>query len=160
MRAMALAVALCAVACGGRSARRLEGHYQLGAPGDGWERVRPGGADQAWVNEALGGAIYADSNCGERYDDSALDKLLSALTLGIAAGEPLREEARTLDGRDALLRVSDGTLDGVAVRVGALVAKKDFCVYDVIYVAPPSTFDQGWAGFEAVLERFHTQGSP
>ena len=156
MRALLLGVVL--VGCGGRSAHRLEGRYDLGAPGEGWERVRPGGADQAWVNAGLGGAIYADSNCGERYEDSPLDKLLDSLTAGVTAGAPLREEARTLDGRDALLRVSDGALDGVAVRVAAVVAKKDFCVYDLIYVAPPASFEQGWDGFEAVMSRFHTRG--
>ena len=150
--------ALALVACGGRSARHLEGQYELGAPGEGWERVRPGGADQAWVNATLGGTIYADSNCGERFEDSALDKLLDSLTFGVAMGGPLRQEVRTLGGRDALLRVSDGSLDGVPVRVGAVVAKKDFCVYDVIYLAPPTAFEQGWVGFEAVLSHFQTRG--
>lgn len=158
MRALALSLLLAG--CGGKSAHKLEGRYDLGAPGAGWSRVRPGGADQAWVNEALGGAIYADSNCGERYDDAPLAKLLDSLTMGIAAGEPVRQEARTMDGREAMIRVSDGALDGVRVKVGAAVAKKDACVYDVIYVAPPDSFDAGWDAFEAVLGRFHTRGGP
>ena len=149
-----------AAACGGKSSHKLEGRYDLGAPGAGWSSVRPGGADQAWVNQTLGGTIYADSNCAERYDDSPLAKLLDSLTLGIATGDPIRQEPRTMDGRDALMRVSQGALDGVPVMVGAVVSKKDNCVYDVIYVAPPASFDRGWDAFEAVTGRFQTRGAP
>lgn len=158
--ALALAALLIATGCAGnRAARRLEGHYDLGAPGQGWRRVKPGGADEAWVNRQLHATLYADSNCAQRFDDDLLPRLLDRLTLGLGGGDPLREEPRTLDGRDALLRVVDGQMDGVAVRVGALVAKKDFCVYDLVYVAPPGSFDNGWSDFESVISGFRTRGS-
>lgn len=153
----ALVLGLLLVGCGARrSAARLEGHYALGDPGEGWERVRPGGADQAWHNKALGATIYADSNCGDHYDDAPLVRLHEGL-LGAVAGEPLREELRSLAGREALLRVSEGKVDGVPVRLGALILKKDECVYDVVLIAPPSSFDTGFSAFEAVIAAFSTQ---
>jgi hypothetical protein len=151
-----LALALAA-GCGGHSGRGLEGRYDLGAPGDGWHVVQPGGADKAWYNADLSASIYADSNCGARYDDAPLGRLIDSLSLGVA-GQKVREEARNLDGREALLRVFDGSLDGVAVRVGALALKKDKCVYDVIYIAPPANFDAGEAAFEAVVSAFSARG--
>lgn len=151
-------VLLLLLGCGAnRAAHRLEGRYDLGDPGAGWKRVRPGGADQAWHNAELGATIYADSNCGERYDDAALPSLLNALALGVVADGPAREEPRELDGREALLRVVEGRLDGVPVRIGAVVAKKDECVYDVVYIAPPARFEQGWDAFERVIAAFRTR---
>ncbi len=152
MRALLLALLLAG--CGARrGAARLEGRYTLGDPGEGWVQVRPGGADQAWHNAALGATIYADSNCGERFEDSPLKRLHEGL-LGEISGEPLREELRTLDGREALLRVSEGAVDGVPLRLGALILKKDACLYDVVYIAPPASFDAGFPAFEAVFGAF------
>lgn len=150
---------LLLAACGAhRGAARLEGQYSLGDPGAGWTRVRPGGADQAWHNSKLGATIYADSNCGERFDDSPLGRLHESLVGGVA-GKPEREETRTLDGREALLRVVDGRVDGVPIRVGAVVLKKDACTYDMVYIASPERFDEGMDAFERVLSAFQAKGA-
>jgi len=156
MRPWLLLLALL-VGCAGRSGRALEGRYSLGDPGEGWSAVRPGGADKAWYNAELSASIYADSNCGARYDDASLSRLIDSLSLGIV-GQMVHEEVRTLDGREALLRVFDGSLDGVAVRVGALALKKDKCIYDVVYIAPPSTYGAGEAAFEEVVSAFSARG--
>ncbi len=152
------ALGLPAAGCAGRKSARLEGAYELGEPGPGWSRVAPGGADRAWWNASLSATIYGDSNCLERYEDSELTALLTHLTFGIAQGEPLRQEPLTLSEREGLLGVWDGALDGVAVRVGAATTKKDACTYDLLYIAPPVTFDKGWSDFESVLAGFRTRG--
>lgn len=152
-----LALVLALGGCAGRHASRLEGRYDLGDPGSGWERVRPGGADQAWRNADSGATIYADSNCAERFDDDPLEGLLDRLVLGVAQGPPTREASGTLDGRASLMRVWDGSIDGVAVGVAAAVFKKDFCVYDVVYIAPPSSFEAGFTAFESVTAGFRSR---
>ena len=65
-----------------------------------------------------------------------------------------RSEALRLDGRDALVQRWDGALDGVGVKVGAMVTKKNDCLYDVLYVAPPARFDEGWGDFVAAVQGF------
>lgn len=139
-------------------AKRSEGRYTVANPGGDWTRVRPGGADKAWFNDQLGATIYFDSNCKDRYDDGRLADLVTHLTLGLAQGEPLREELLTLDGREALIRVYDGNVDGVSVRVGAMVTKKDLCLYDGLYIAAPSVFEDAWGSFVEVLSGFQTKG--
>lgn len=151
-------LALPACASRHRKASRLEGHYDTGSPGDAWEKVDPGGADYAWFSPDLAATIYADSNCGSRYDDRALDALADSVAFGMVMDEPLSQEARTIDGRDGLVRTADGTLDGVAFRLGVVVLKKDQCVYDLLLVSPRSRFDQAWDGFESVLAGFATRG--
>lgn len=140
-----------------RKAARAEGRYALGDPGEGWKPQRPGGADKAWFHAAHAAAIYTDSNCGSRYEDSPLPDLVTHLTYGIARGEAVSEEALQLDERDALMRVYEGALDGVAVKVGALVTKKHRCTYDMLYIAPPATFDAGWPDFVTMAKGFSVQ---
>lgn len=154
MKASVLLVLALSGCAAGRKAARSEGRYDTGDPGLGWSRVPAGGADRAWYNAELGSTIYADSNCQSRFDDRPLASLADSMAFGMVMGEPLREEARAIDGREGLVRVVDGRLDGVDFRLGLAVLKKDSCVYDLTLVAPPSTFDQGWEGFQAVVDGF------
>lgn len=156
--AVVLVMGLSACSKPHRQSKRAEGRYAVNVPGEGWSRVRPGGADFGWFHQATSAAIYWDSNCLARFEDGELSDLLTHLTFGIADGEMLREEAITLDRRDALIRVHHGTLDGVQVKVGAVVTKKDECVYDGLYIAPPSLFDNQWNAFVEVMNGFRTRG--
>lgn len=149
---------LCSLlaACGPKRGARGEGRFQLGALGGGWKAVDPGGADLAWYNAGLLGSIYADSNCNKRHDDATLHDSMRHLTAGLLAGAPLREEELRLDGRAALMRVYDVTLDGVALRMGAAVLNKDTCTYDVVYLAPTARFEDGWSDFVGAVAGFET----
>jgi hypothetical protein len=151
---------LLLLACAHRRGDQQEGKYRLGDPGEGWSRVDGGGADQAWYNDRLSASIYADSNCAERFEDSPLEALSDHVTFGVARGAPLKEERLRLDEREALLRVWKGQLDGVAVQVGAVVAKKNECTYDLLYIAAPARFEGGWSDFMKVVKGFQTSGAP
>ena len=151
--------ALLLLGCGAsrselRSQSRMEGRYRLGELPTSWEKQRPGGADRAWFNDAFSSTIYADSNCAERFQDSPLHDLMTHLTAGIAVGAPVREESLTLDNRAALLRVYSGLLDGVELKVSVVVLKKNQCTYDMLYLAPSSTFEAGWSDFVGVISGF------
>jgi len=136
------------------SPKKDEGRYATGSPGEGWSRVSPGGADRAWFHKKTGSTIYFDSNCKARFEDKPLPDLMKHLTFGMAQGDPITEEALTLGGRSALLRVYAGEVDGVNVRIGAVVAKKNSCLYDGLYISNPSDFDTGMASFRNVLDGF------
>ncbi len=142
-----------------KNQKKLEGRYAVGIPGEGWAEVKPGGADMAWFHKATGATIYFDSNCKERFDDGKLVALLNHLTLGIARGEPSRQEELMMDGRAALVRAQPGLIDGVKVQLGAVVTKKNSCLYDGLLIASPSTFESHWATFSTVIAGFRTQGS-
>lgn len=142
-----------------KNQKKLEGRYKVGTPGEGWSKVKPGGADKAWFHKASGATIYFDSNCKERFDDGKLPALLSHLTLGIARGEPTRQEELMMDGRAALIRRQAGLIDGIQVQLGAVVTKKNSCLYDGLLIASPGTFESHWATFTAVVAGFRTQGS-
>jgi hypothetical protein len=134
-----------------RLAKRLEGKYTFVAPGTGWHAVEPGGADHAWYNPDLAGSIYMDSNCGPRYSESRTEDLATELIAGLRGVTTTKDEPRELAGREGVLRVHEGKLDGVPVRLGLAVVNRGACTYDVTFIAPPDRFDSGWDAYEKVL---------
>ena len=137
-----------------RQARKLEGRYDVPPPGAGWVAVSPGGADHAWFNDAYRAALYTDSNCGPRYRELAIENLSTELFAGMQKVTDRRREAREAGGREGILRVVDGTLDGVPMVVAALTVNRDACTYDLTYIVPPEHFDAGWPAYEALLDGF------
>jgi hypothetical protein len=137
-----------------RQAKKLEGRYDVPAPGAGWQIVDPGGADHAWHNEGLGATIFTDSNCGPRYDELAAADLATELVAGLRHEEKLRDETLTVAGREAVLRVHTGTIDGIPVELGLLVVNRDACTYDFTLIAPPERFDEGEPAWERVWRGF------
>jgi hypothetical protein len=140
-----------------RHASKLEGRYLLGNPGEAWAEVEPGGADHAWVNDELQAAIYTDSNCGPRYWESRTEDLAYELVVGFQGLTMDFEERQTIGGRGGIVRQHTGRLDGIPMRVGVAVVNGNGCTYDLVLVAPPGRFDDGWTAFEAVLAGFAPQ---
>lgn len=150
---------LVVAGCGHRRTERLaQRTYLLEAPQGQWVAVSGGSADHSWYQPDLSAMIYADANCGSRYEDGKLEDLLTHLSFGVAGGGPTDERVLTLDGRDAMQRTWTGQLDGVPVAIAATVIKKDACLYDVLYIAPPGTFGAGLDAYEAVVQSFRTTG--
>ncbi len=151
-------VVLSGCAKGRRGGNNDGPRFSLGQPGPGWARVDPGSADRAWFHGGISGSIYGDANCGTRYEDGQLADLARHLGWGIARGEPERIESLILDRREALIQVISGQLDGVKVKVGVMVTKQDDCLYDLLYIAPPATFEQGWPDFVQMVQGFKSRG--
>lgn len=137
-----------------RQAKKLEGRYTVPDPGAGWAAVKPGGADRAWYNDGLQATIFADSNCGPRYSESRTEDLATELTAGMRQVVTSRDELRVFGGREGVLRVHTGRLDGVPVTVATGVVNRGACTYDLTFIAPPDRFEQGWDAYEAVLSGF------
>jgi hypothetical protein len=142
-----------------RLARKLEGRYTTGAPDRAsWMWVDPGGADRAWFNGHLRASIYTDSNCGPRFLDGHPQLLLRHLMYGLDEATELRDEPYLVGGRQGRLCVQRGTLDGIEVQVGAVVFNRGACTYDMVYIAAPERFEQGWPTFEGVVQGFEALG--
>lgn len=137
-----------------RIAKALEGRYDTGQPGAGWVTSKPGGADKAWYNEALGASIYADSNCGPRYQETRVEDLATELIIGLKDSTTDIEQVRAIGNREGILRAHTGSLDGVPVRLAVAVVNRDACTYDFVYIAQIGTFDDGYADFEKVMDGF------
>ena len=125
-------------------------------PGSKWFEIKEGGADFAWYNREIYGAIYVDSNCKQKFEDRPLKDSYLSLTQGIAIGVPLQQNKRFIDNREALFTIQNGLIDGIKIRLASVVLSKDECLYDFLYIAPPEDFDKGLKDFLYAVQSFST----
>ena len=158
---LSLLLLLAASSCQERQAQYKQGvytsmqtQYELGELGEGW-REAPDMEDNdlAFWNESLGAAIAINSTCKE-YEDLPLKAMANHLVIGIEERRNLIWEQRMVDGREALYIVVEGFLDGVPIKVAAYVLVKDYCTFDLIYHAPPATFDEGLPQLHELARQF------
>jgi len=121
-----------------------------------WTRVSVEGADLAFRDDARAGSTLFDVHCGERRDDAPLSILTQNLIMGTTERDFGSQRVVPFDGREAMRTVLRAKLDGVPMQYEIYVMKKDSCVYDVVYVAPPAFFPAGEADFERFVNGLHT----
>lgn len=109
-----------------------------------------------YENDAIDATIVVDALCGPKYDDAPLDRLAKELFQRLQSSYILSEKTFTMDGRTALRVDGGGAVDGVALKMAVVVMKKDFCLYDFSYFAPPARFSKGIRDFEGYLNGFET----
>lgn len=110
-----------------------------------------------YENDSIQATIVVDALCGAKYDDAPLDRLARELFQRFQKPVIDSERAFTLDGRTARRVEGRGDVDGVPLRMAVVVMKKDFCLYDFSYFAPPETFSRGVRDFEEYLNGFRTR---
>jgi hypothetical protein len=110
-----------------------------------------------YENDPLKATIVVDALCGPKYDDAPLNRLAIELFQRMQRPKIDSERTISLDGRSALRVDGRGDVDGVPLRMAVVVMKKDFCLYDFSYFAPPETFASGVRDFEGYLNGFKTR---
>jgi hypothetical protein len=121
-----------------------------------WRRVELDGADLAFRDDVSGGSALFAVRCGRRDDDAPLAILTEHLIMGTTDRETLGQEVIPFDRREAMRTLLLAKLDGVPMQYDIYVVKKDGCVYDLVYVAPPERFAAGAAEFERFAGGVHS----
>lgn len=160
---LAAAAGLGLVACAGSGYFKQgvfygkEASYKL-APldEDGWEQVGISGNDLAWEG-GNGELIAVNATCSD-HGDPSLQVLTNHMLMGFEDKAVHQREALTVAGRAALRTHLDASIDGVARELELLVLKRDGCVYDMSYIAPPSSFQASLPVFRSLVESFEAMG--
>ncbi|HTQ45579.1 MAG TPA: hypothetical protein VMI75_22625 [Polyangiaceae bacterium] len=161
MRVRGLLVCLVLCACGHTEAlhdgmlEKGDTRIHLGPVPPEWRPIHVEGADVAYRDEARQGSTLFDVRCGARDDDAPLSVLTEHLIMGTTQREYDSQETVPFDGREALHTLMRAKLDGVPMQYDIFVMKKNGCVYDLVYVAPPDRFSQGAPAFEAFARGLH-----
>lgn len=156
-------LAALSAACSG-SGVRVEGNqvsagalrYAFGPVPPTWRPVRVESNDVAWFDPATGGTVHVDHTC-DRSMDTPLPALVQHLLIGFTQRETVSEETVPFDRREARHVVVNARLDGVPRSLELWVMKKDGCVYDLGYVAPPERFEAGRPAFDNFVRGFRTE---
>lgn len=138
-------------------ARRGEQHdatYRFGQPGPGWAPLEQKGVQVAWFDKASDAVIVLDSQCDE-HGDSTLEQFTDHLRIDFREWEIVSQERTTLAQRDAVHTVVLASIDGVIkTQMELYVVKKNGCLFDLEYIAPPRNFEGGRAAFAQVVGGF------
>jgi len=140
--------------------RKGELSVQLGPLPAGWRRVLVEGADLAFRDDDHDGSVLFDVRCGHADDDAPLSILTEHLIMGTTERDFESQEIMPFDGREAMRTRLRAKLDGVPMQYEIYVMKKDGCVYDLVYVAPPDRFEDGTADFERFAGGLRTAATP
>ena len=133
---------------------------RVGPVPSGWRRIQVDGADLAFRDDERSGSALFNVRCGQRDDDAPLTALTQHLIMGTTEREFDAQDTVPFDGREALHSLLRAKLDGVPMQYDIYVMKKDGCVYDLVYVAPPGRFATGAAAFEPFATGLRSEGSP
>ncbi|WP_371877538.1 hypothetical protein [Pyxidicoccus parkwayensis] len=130
--------------------------YRVGKLPEAWHRVWLEGNDLAFAEEGTGRAISVNATC-EGHDDPPLPVLTRHLLAGFTERQELSSQLVPMAEREALRSRYLAKMDGVPVQLELVVLKKDNCVFDFSYVAPPGMADARMADFDTVLAGFESE---
>jgi hypothetical protein len=130
--------------------------YSVGELPGHWHRVYLKDNDLAFAELGTGRALSINSTC-EGHDDPPLPVLTRHLLMGFTEREEQSQRLIVLDGREALRSRYTAKLDGVPVELELVVLKKDGCVFDFSYVAPPGEAEPRMPDFDTLLAGFSTE---
>lgn len=128
--------------------------YRVNLPASGWQIVTTGQADLVLKHPEWRAGILLHATCEGAAPRRSLSVLARHLTFGLRDKEVLEQGEVTVTGLPALRSLLQGRLDGNAVQMEAYVLKGDVCVYDLVYVAPPTEFSKGTRDFRSFLSSF------
>jgi hypothetical protein len=163
--ALALAIGLVVAACAheawsGGVLHKDGRTVTLGPVPQTWQRIDVGGADLAFRDAAREGSALFDVRCDHHEDDDPLSVLTEHLIMGTTERQFDAQDVVPFDGREAIHTLLRAKLDGVAMNYDIYVLKKDGCVYDLVYVAPPDRFAAESGEFERFAAGLHAASGP
>ena len=128
--------------------------YRIPQLGERWRLVHQQGASVGYFSDAVGGVIEANATCRDDADAAPLGALTRQLLIGYTERHVRSESTVPLDAREALHTVADAKLDGVPVTLDLYVMKRNGCIFDLSYAAPPDAYARGVADFQRVVDGF------
>lgn len=164
-RALGLGAVLAALgACGGSG---FNGHvyhgerfaFAVGPVPARWRKLDVSHAALAFRDDRDEATIAANGRCRGEADDVPLKSLTQHLFMRFTERQIERQEVVPFDQREAMHSVVVAKLDGVPMKFDVWVMKKDGCVYDLMYMAPPDRFGRGSLEFSRFVSGFHTVSS-
>ncbi|WP_342377916.1 hypothetical protein NVS55_01260 [Myxococcus stipitatus] len=135
-----------------------EVRYRVGPLPKAWSRVWLEDNDLAFAEAGTGRALSVNATC-KGHDDPPLQVLTRHLLMGFTERREVSQGLITLDGREALRSRFLAKMDGVPVELELVVLKKDNCVFDFTYVAPPGLAEERMPDFDALLAGFKAERS-
>jgi hypothetical protein len=124
--------------------------YEVRLPPAPWVLASLDGAVLSFKAPALRAAMAMDVECKDP-EEGELPWVARHLFFGLRDTRVQERVAVRLRGVEGLRSRLLATLDGLAVEVEGVTARRGGCLYDFMYSAPPAEFPRGRPDFEAFV---------
>jgi len=160
----AAAVAAATLVVGGCAGKRIErgvfhapSGYRVTLPTDGaWRIVDDSRADLELRHRTVSAGMLVNGACDPALARRAPNVLERHLLMGLRERTELARDEAPVNGRMASHRLLEGRMrdSDERVRVESYVLRGERCVYDLLFVAEPATFDDERPEFRRFVESF------
>jgi hypothetical protein len=128
--------------------------YRVGKLSEGWQIAHKEHSAIGFYHAGIGAVIGADATCRDDAEAAPLSALTNRLLGGYTERKIDAQETVPLAGREALRTRLTAKLDGVPMALDLLVLKRNGCVFDLSYAAPPDRYRAGLPDFERFVGGF------
>ena len=128
--------------------------YTVGALAPDWRMVHQESASAGWFNDRADAVIETNATCRDDADAAPLKALTRELLVGYTERHISDETMVPLLGREALRTRLTAKLDGVPMQLELYVIKRNGCIFDISYAAPPDRFAAGAPDFARFVASF------
>jgi len=113
--------------------------------------------DRAFQSQSSTSIISINTACRRYQDDtpSSLKTLTGELLLGISSIQLMQEKLITIAKNDALQTTFRGVMEKREVKAQIVVLQKNRCIYDLMFISKPETFDKDLSVFEKFVSSLH-----
>ncbi|HEY4103288.1 MAG TPA: hypothetical protein VGM44_05325 [Polyangiaceae bacterium] len=139
----------------GRIYHSGEMHFRVGQIPNSWRSIDDD-ALLSFRDDPANATVALNGRCGVDGDDVPLASLTQHLFLEFTDRDVTSQKTLSLDGREAMRTEIDAALDGVKKHYVVYVLKKNGCVYDFMYIAPPGSDSSALAQFDGFVQGFAT----
>lgn len=128
--------------------------YRVGELGPGWRLVHQEGAAVGFYNDAVGAVIEANATCRDDAEAAPLGALTRQLFIGYTDRHIESQKTVPFAEREALHTRATAKLDGVPMALDVWVLKRNGCIFDLSYAAPPALAPRGEDDFRRFVDGF------
>ena len=122
-------------------------HYRIQSLSGEWALLtsitdNPGDqADLSFQSKTTGSIISINSACRPGFESRPLEHFSTQILLGISEIAERKNQPHPQQGLEGLETTLMGQLGKKPVKIQTIVLRKGHCIYDLMYVAKPETFD-------------------
>jgi len=128
-------------------------NYTVNIPGKGWEMIKVGKEDIAlWHKQYHAMIAFISSDIENK--KVSLEMLNNQLFIGMKNKKILLNEPMLVDNQKAMHTILMCEIDNHKFKVDSYVIKLENKVYDLVYWAPPDSFDYVREDFKSIVKSF------
>lgn len=128
--------------------------YRTGTLTKSWQVVHVEQASVSYFNSELNAIIESNASCRDDAEATPLETLTNHLLLGYTERNYKSSDKVPLANREALHTVVEAKLDGVPMVLDLYVMKRNGCIFDLSFAAPPARFGDGSTAFSQFVQGF------